>query len=69
MDWRTGKLLRITFESLSHLSFSIHQVLWLAIAYRLEFLGQDVFFPLWVSSVIFLCANSFVLIELVKAYR
>ncbi|KAF8343989.1 glycosyltransferase family 50 protein [Cantharellus anzutake] len=45
------------------------QALWLSIAYRLEFLGQDVFLPLWLSSILFLFANCYVLVELVKAYR
>ncbi len=68
MDRRAGILHSLRNARIG-LTFLCPQALWLAIAYRLELLGEDVFFPLWVSSVVFLGTNSFVLVELVKAYR
>ncbi|KAG6833092.1 hypothetical protein H0H87_011503 [Tephrocybe sp. NHM501043] len=37
------------------------QALWLAEAYRLEFLGQNVFFGLWVRSLVYVIGNAWVL--------
>jgi len=45
------------------------QALWLAIAYRLEFLGEAVYAHLWGAGVVFLALNSFVISELVLAYN
>jgi len=44
------------------------QAIWLSIAYRLEFLGQQVFLVLWFSAAGFLVANSYVLVKVMKAY-
>ncbi|KAF9520580.1 glycosyltransferase family 50 protein [Hydnum rufescens UP504] len=44
------------------------QALWLSIAYKLEFLGEPVFFSLWAASALFLVANAWVLVEVVHAY-
>jgi phosphatidylinositol glycan class M len=35
-------------------------LLWLNIAYKLEFLGQEVFTPLWAASILFMLANTWV---------
>ncbi|KDQ17920.1 glycosyltransferase family 50 protein [Botryobasidium botryosum FD-172 SS1] len=45
------------------------QAFWLSLAYRLEFLGENVFFPLWCASVVFITLNSHVLVGIIKAYR
>ena len=43
------------------------QLYWLAVAYRLEFLGHDVFEPLWRASVAFFAANAWLLARIVRA--
>ena len=43
--------------------------MWLSIAYRLEFLGDQVFFSLWLASALFLAVNAWVLVEVVHAYE
>jgi|AntAceMinimDraft_5_1070358.scaffolds.fasta_scaffold134406_1 hypothetical protein len=40
------------------------QVLWLALAYCLEFRGLGVFVPLWSASLLFLLANAWLMVEL-----
>lgn len=37
------------------------QALWLAEAYKLEFLGQNVFFGLWIRSLVYVLGNVWVL--------
>ena len=44
------------------------QALWLAEAYRLEFLGQQVFFGLWMRSCIYLLGNAWVLKGIMDGY-
>jgi len=44
------------------------QALWLSEAYMLEFLGGDVFFGLWVRSLIYVCGGAWVLGELMSCY-
>ena len=44
------------------------QALWLAEAYKLEFLGQDVFFGLWVRGLIYVVGNCWVLVGIMDAY-
>jgi len=44
------------------------QALWLSIAYRLELLGQNVFFSLWLASAAFLLTNNYVLVKVIQAY-
>ncbi|KAG9010333.1 GPI mannosyltransferase 1 [Tulasnella sp. 427] len=44
------------------------QAIWLSLAYRLEFLGEQVYLPLWAAGAVFLVANNFVLVKLVQAY-
>jgi GPI mannosyltransferase 1 subunit M len=46
----------------------VFQALWLGLAYRLEFLGQQVYLPLWVASVAFFISNNYVLAEMIRAY-
>ena len=45
------------------------QALWLAEAYKLEFLGQNVFFSLWVRSVMYFVGHAWVLAGLVESYK
>ncbi|KAF8586547.1 glycosyltransferase family 50 protein [Ramaria rubella] len=44
------------------------QALWLSVAYRLEFLGSQVYLSLWFASLIFLSANCWVLAKIMQAY-
>jgi GPI mannosyltransferase 1 subunit M len=44
------------------------QALWLSEAYRLEFLGADVFFGLWVRSLIYVCGGAWVLGGIMDSY-
>ena len=45
------------------------QALWLSEAYKLEFLGQNVFFGLWIRSLIYVIGNCWVLVKIMGAYR
>ncbi|TFK72211.1 GPI mannosyltransferase 1 [Pluteus cervinus] len=44
------------------------QALWLSEAYRLEFLGQNVFFGLWARGLIYVVGNCWVLAGVMKSY-
>ncbi|THV06697.1 glycosyltransferase family 50 protein [Dendrothele bispora CBS 962.96] len=44
------------------------QAFWLGEAYRLEFLGEDVFLSLWMRGLVYVLGNCWVLVELMKAY-
>jgi len=44
------------------------QALWLSEAYKLEFLGKDVFLGLWVRSLIYVCGGAWVLGEVMRSY-
>lgn len=44
------------------------QALWLSEAYKLEFLGQNVFFGLWVRSLIYVVGNCWVLAQIMSCY-
>ncbi|TFK86035.1 glycosyltransferase family 50 protein, partial [Polyporus arcularius HHB13444] len=44
------------------------QALWLAEAYKLEFLAQNVFFGLWIRSLIYVVGNCWVLAGIMDAY-
>lgn len=41
---------------------------WLFYAYLLEFKCREVFILLWLKSIVFFCANVFILVQLVKSY-
>ncbi|EAU88666.1 GPI mannosyltransferase 1 [Coprinopsis cinerea okayama7 len=45
------------------------QGLWLSEAYRLEFLGENVYFQLWIRGLIYVVGNCWVLVEIMKAYN
>ncbi|KIM79736.1 glycosyltransferase family 50 protein [Piloderma croceum F 1598] len=45
------------------------QALWLSEAYKLEFLGRDVFWGLWVRSLIYVCGGAWVLGGVMHSYR
>ncbi|ORY06824.1 hypothetical protein K493DRAFT_273919 [Basidiobolus meristosporus CBS 931.73] len=42
------------------------QGFWLNFGYQLEFLGQNVFYQLWVSGILFFMANTWILVEFVQ---
>ena len=44
------------------------QALWLAEAYKLEFLGDDVFFGLWVRSLVYVAGHAWVLAAIMSGY-
>lgn len=44
------------------------QALWLSEAYKLEFLGQNVFFGLWTRGLIYVVGNCWVLVKIMGAY-
>jgi len=44
------------------------QAAWLSIAYRLEFLGSQVYLPLWAAGIVYVAANSYVLAEIIRGY-
>ncbi|XP_050358083.1 GPI mannosyltransferase 1 [Nymphalis io] len=41
---------------------------WLFYAYLLEFKGREVFIFIWLKSIVFFCANIFILAQLIKSY-
>ncbi|KAF8809011.1 GPI mannosyltransferase 1 [Phlegmacium glaucopus] len=45
------------------------QALWLSEAYKLEFLGQNVFFGLWIRGLIYVMGNCWVLVMIMGAYN
>lgn len=44
------------------------QALWLAEAYKLEFLGENVYFGLWIRSLVYVAGNCWVLAEIMDHY-
>ncbi|XP_050680263.1 GPI mannosyltransferase 1 [Leptidea sinapis] len=44
------------------------QALWLYFAYLLEFKGEDAFLYIWMSGILFFCANIYILGQLIKKY-
>ena len=44
------------------------QALWLSEAYKLEFLGEDVFYGLWVRGLIYVLGNAWVLVQILASY-
>lgn len=45
------------------------QLHWLMWGYLLEFKGQNVFLQLWMASILFLAANTYVLVSLIRDHR
>ncbi|KAF7291013.1 GPI mannosyltransferase 1 [Mycena chlorophos] len=45
------------------------QALWLSEAYKLEFLGEQVYFGLWVRGLVYVAGNAWVLAGMIDAYR
>ncbi|KIJ41293.1 glycosyltransferase family 50 protein [Sphaerobolus stellatus SS14] len=43
------------------------QALWLSFGYKLEFLGEQVYLPLWGASMLFLVANSWILAKIIES--
>lgn len=44
------------------------QAVWLAEAYKLEFLGEDVFFNLWLRSLLYVGGHAWVLGNIMEGY-
>ena len=44
------------------------QALWLSEAYKLEFLGQNVFFSLWVRGLVYVIGHAWVLAQIMESY-
>ena len=44
------------------------QTLWLSEAYKLEFLGKNVFYGLWVRGLIYVIGNAWVLAQILDSY-
>jgi len=44
------------------------QALWLSEAYKLEFLGENVFYGLWVRGLIYVLGNAWVLVQMMGSY-
>jgi len=44
------------------------QALWLAEAYKLEFLGEQVFFSLWLRSLVYVAGHAWVLGKMMEGY-
>ncbi|KAG9013002.1 GPI mannosyltransferase 1 [Tulasnella sp. JGI-2019a] len=45
------------------------QAIWLSLAYRLEFLGQNVFLYLWFAGATFLTGQNYVLVKIIQGYK
>ncbi|KXN86908.1 GPI mannosyltransferase 1 [Leucoagaricus sp. SymC.cos] len=45
------------------------QALWLSEAYKLEFLGEDVFLGLWFRGLVYIVGNAWVLIVIMESYK
>lgn len=45
------------------------QVLWLGEAYKLEFLGENVFYELWVRGLVYLVGHAWVLAGIMECYE
>lgn len=45
------------------------QALWLSEAYRLEFLGENVFMGLWFRGLVYVVGNCWVLCGIMEGYR
>lgn len=45
------------------------KALWLAVAFRLELLGESVYIWVWAASIIFLLSNGFVLGEILSTFK
>eukprot|EP01059_Diplonema_ambulator_P005712 TRINITY_DN15500_c0_g1_i1.p1 TRINITY_DN15500_c0_g1~~TRINITY_DN15500_c0_g1_i1.p1 ORF type:complete len:392 (+),score=55.63 TRINITY_DN15500_c0_g1_i1:40-1176(+) len=43
-------------------------LLWLSVAYRLEFLAEQVYIPLWACSGLFLAANTLAIVSIINGY-
>jgi len=45
------------------------QALWLSEAYKLEFLGQDVFYSLWMRALVYVVGNAYALGGVMRSYK
>lgn len=62
--------MKLKWEGLACISLWIAaQTHWLFWGYLLEFRGKNVFFQLWIASLVFLAANAFVIINVIRGHR
>lgn len=59
---------RFRFSWLSVIVWAAVQAIWLAEAYKLEFLGDTVYFTLWSRSILYLAGHAWVLGNIIQAY-
>lgn len=45
------------------------QALWLSEAYRLEFLGDDVYYGVWARGLVYVASNVWVLVQVIEGYN
>ena len=45
------------------------QALWLSEAYKLEFLGQNVFIQLWMRGLLYVIGNCWIIVQVMDAYE
>ncbi|KAJ2926429.1 hypothetical protein H1R20_g10662, partial [Candolleomyces eurysporus] len=60
MSWRRGIACIVVWAAA--------QALWLGGAYKLEFLGENVYFGLWLRGLVYTIGNCWVLVQIMKAY-
>ena len=61
--WSTKRMI------ISYLFLGIAFIFWLVAAYCLEMRGMAIFFELWVCSVVFFAANSFLFCSIIESYH
>lgn len=59
---------RVRFSWWNIIVWAGTQAVWLAEAYKLEFLGEDVFFNLWLRSLLYVGGHAWVLGNVMEAY-
>lgn len=61
--------MKLKWEGLACISFWMGaQTHWLLWGYMLEFKGKNVFLQLWAASILFLAANTYVLIKIIRGH-
>lgn len=71
-DMNHGKkkaLISFSKATIMLLSWVFGQALWLSQAYRLEMLGQNTYYEIWISSILFFIANCWIIVQFVGIMR